>query len=45
MRKKRRSFSKKFKVEVVHLVIKEGHSLSKVARDLVVRDTVLGRWV
>jgi transposase len=45
MRKKRRSFSKEFKVEAVELVIKGSHNISKIARDLGVRDTVLGRWV
>ena len=45
MRKQRRSFSKEFKVEAVRLVTTGGHSISKIARDLGVRDTVLGRWV
>ena len=41
---KRRSFSKEFKLEAVRLIIEGGHPISQVARDLGIRDTVLGRW-
>jgi transposase len=44
MGNKRRSFSKEFKLEAVRLIIDEGRSISQVARDLEIRDTVLGRW-
>ena len=41
---KRRSFSKEFKLEAVRLIIEGGHPISQAARDLGIRDTVLGRW-
>jgi len=44
MGNKRRSFSKEFKLEAVRLIIDEGRSISQVARDLEIRDTILGRW-
>ncbi len=44
MGKKRRSFSKEFKLEAVRLMIDGGRSLTQVARDLGIRDTILGRW-
>ncbi|MFQ5674147.1 MAG: transposase [Nitrospinales bacterium] len=44
MGRKRRSFSKAFKLEAVRLVIDGGESIARVARDLGVRDTILGRW-
>lgn len=44
MGRKRRSFSKEFKLEAVRLITEGGRSLSQAARDLGVRDTILGRW-
>jgi len=34
MRKKRRQYTKEFKIEAVHLVVEEGRSISEVAREL-----------
>lgn len=44
MGRKRRSFSREFKIEAVRLTTEGGHSLSQVARDLGIRYTILGRW-
>jgi transposase len=44
MGRTRRSFTKEFKVEAVRLITEGGQSISKVARDLGIRDTMLGRW-
>lgn len=44
MGRPRRSFTKEFKVEAVRLLTKEGGSVAQVARDLGIRDTMLGRW-
>lgn len=44
MGKKRRSFSKEFKLEAVRLVVEGGDSIAQVARDLGIRATLLGRW-
>lgn len=44
MGRSRRSFTKQFKVEAVRLLTEGGSSLAQVARDLGIRDTVLGRW-
>ncbi len=44
MGRSRRSFTKEFKVEAVRLLTEGGRSLAQVARDLGIRDTVLGRW-
>jgi transposase len=44
MGRTRRSFSKEFKLEAVRLMTEGGHSISQVARDLGIRDTILGRW-
>lgn len=41
---RRRSFSREFKVEAVRLVTEGGLSLSQAARDLGIRESVLGRW-
>ncbi len=43
MERSRRSFTKEFKVEAVRLLTERGRSLAQVARDLGIRDTVLGR--
>lgn len=40
----RRSFTKEFKVEAVRLLTEGGYSVAQVARDLGIRDTLLGRW-
>ncbi len=40
----RRSFSKEFKMEAVRLITEGGASVAQVARDLGIRDTILGRW-
>lgn len=44
MGRTRRSFSKEFKLEAVRLITEGGRSISQVARDLGIRDTILGRW-
>jgi transposase len=44
MGRKRRSFSREFKIEAVRLITEGGHSPSQVARDLGIRYTILGRW-
>ena len=38
------SFTKEFKQEAVRLVTAGDRSIAQVARDLGVRDTILGRW-
>ena len=40
----RRSFTKEFKLEAVRLITEGGQSIAHVARDLGIRDTILGRW-
>ena len=40
----RRSFSKEFKMEAVRLITEGGASVSQVARELGIRDTIVGRW-
>ena len=44
MGRSRRSFTKEFKVEAVRLLTEGGRSVAQVARDLGIRDIVLGRW-
>jgi transposase len=44
MARKRREFSREFKLEAVRLVTEGGLSVSQAARDLGVHQTVLGRW-
>ena len=44
-RRRRRKFSDKFKADAVALVIQSGKSVSEVARDLDLGDTVLRGWV
>jgi len=44
MGRSRRSFTKEFKVEAVRLITEGGQSISQVARNLGIRDTMLGRW-
>jgi transposase len=44
MGRTRRSLSKEYKLEAVRLMTEGGQSISQVARDLGIRDTILGRW-
>lgn len=45
MGRPRRSFTKEVKVEAVRLLTEgQGSSVAQVARDLGIRDTMLGRW-
>jgi transposase len=44
MGKKRRSYSKEFKLEAVALVTERGISVAQAARDLGIGENVLGRW-
>lgn len=41
---RRRSFSREFKLEAVRLVTEGGLSLSQVARDLGIAESMLERW-
>jgi len=41
----RRKFSRKFKIEAVRLVADRGVAVAQAARDLVVGDSVLRRWI
>jgi transposase len=44
-KRKRRSFSKEYKAEVVELIRKSGRSIGAVARDLDLSETAVRRWV
>lgn len=44
MVRKRRSFSKEFKLEAVGLVLEGNSSIAQVSRDLGIRASLLGRW-
>jgi transposase len=44
MGRTRRSFTKEFKREAVRFITDGGQTLAQVARDLGIRDTILGRW-
>ena len=44
MRKKRRQFSREFKVEAVKLVTDGGVSIAQAAQDLDISQSVLQRW-
>ena len=44
-RRQRRSFSDEFKAGAVRLVLVEGKSITKVAKDLDLAASVLGKWV
>ena len=44
MGRTRRSFSNEFKRDAVRLVMDSRQSIAQVARDLGIRDTLLGRW-
>lgn len=41
---KRRSFSREFKLAAVNKVIQNGLSVTEVARDLGIRDTMIHNW-
>lgn len=43
--KGRRQFTREFKVEAVRLVKERGVAVAQAARDLDVRENLLGRWV
>jgi transposase len=44
-KRKRRSFSKEYKAEVVDLIRKSGKSIGAVARELDLAETAVRRWV
>ena len=44
MGRRRRSYSREFKIEAVALVTEGGLSISQAARNLGISQTVLGRW-
>jgi len=44
-KRKRRSFSKEYKAEVVELIRKSGKSIGVVARELDLAETAVRRWV
>ena len=44
MVKKRRSFSREFKVEAVGLMTEGGLSIAQASKDLGIGESVLGRW-
>ena len=43
-KRKRRSFSKEYKAEVVELIRKSGRSIGTVARELDLSETAVRRW-
>ena len=44
-KRKRRSFTKEYKAEVVDLIRKSGRSVGAVSRDLGLTETAVRRWV
>ena len=44
-KRKRRSFSKEYKAEVVALIRKSGKGIGAVARDLGLSETAVRRWI
>ena len=42
--KKRKTYSKQFKIDAVKLVTEQGYKLSEAARNLGIHPGVLGRW-
>ena len=44
IRKKRRQYTKEFKIEAVRLIIEEGRPISDVARELGTAQSLLHRW-
>ena len=43
-RKKRRSYSREFKVEAVRLITEKGYSIAEASRNLGIEYSVLRRW-
>lgn len=43
-KKKRKSYSREFKVEAVRLIAKKGYSIAEASRNLGVEYSVLRRW-
>jgi len=44
MGKKRRQYTKEFKIEAVRLIVEEGRPISEVARELGTAQSLLHRW-
>jgi len=44
MKRKRRTFARDYKLAAVKKVVEQGLSFSEVARDLVIRDTLIHNW-
>lgn len=44
MARKRRSFTREFKIAAVKMVTEKGHRISAVARDLDIGENLLRRW-
>ena len=44
MGKKRRQFTKEFKIEAVRLIVEAGRKVSEVARELGIAEALLARW-
>ncbi len=44
MARKRRKFSREFKIEAVRMIVDRGRSISSVAEDLDVGENLLRRW-
>ena len=42
--KKRKTYSKQFKIDAVNLVTEQGYKLTEAARNLGIHPGVLGRW-
>ena len=42
--KKRRKYSREFKIQAVQMITQQGMSVGEVARDLDVNPNVIGRW-
>ena len=44
MKKKRRKYTHEFKEEAVKLITEQGYQIAEAARNLGVKENVLGRW-
>jgi transposase len=44
MSKKRKSYSREFKIEAVRLIIEKGYSIAEASRNLGIEYSVLRRW-
>ena len=44
MGRKRRQYTKEFKIEAVRLIVEEGRPISEVARELGIGENLLHRW-